>query len=360
MLRCSTNMADKTLKIHFHPLDDTSHEVPMELLMRFMDGIGRLVYLVSRRVMADSSIPILELSEFRREFQITCASPEPGSFVLPIGLRANKEEYKKFVPLIMGQLFALLLALNAGDKTDSVLSELDMEGKERLVNAICQISPERSDAWKVVFDLEAEKKSEVTFSPDFVDRASLLLNSTVDVDSDDGMTTVIGKISSIDMTARKIVLEIPKTSKKVECNFRKGTLRSILCEGSATGVQVAGHFVLDDAEDPVSCDGEVTIRALDLSPVAMSEFAYKGKICRFKEGTRLFHPQLDEEYGQLFLIKDDSLGVDVFAKTRLELVEMLNEQFAVNWEMYALADDSRLSPAAINLKRSLLDSIEEA
>lgn len=352
-------MADKTLKIHFHPFDDTSHEVPMELLVRFMDGIGRIVYLVSRRVMSDSSMPILELSEFRREFQITCASPEAGSFVLPICLRANKEANKKFVPLIMGQLFTLLMALNTGDKNNSVLTELDGEGKERLVNAICQISPDRSDAWKVVFDLDADEKNKVSLSPDFVERASLLINASDYVDSDDDMISIIGKISSIDMVDRKIVLEIPRTGRKVECNFRKGTLQSLLFEGAVTGVQVTGHFVVNEDEDPVSCDGEVTIRALDLSPVAVSQFEYSGKTHRFKDGVRLFHPQLDEEYGQFLVIKDDPLGVDVFAKTRAELVEMLNEQLAVNWETYALADDSKLSAAAVSLKQSLWSLVEE-
>ena len=353
-------MEKQTLKIHFHPLDDSSHEVPMELLMRLMDGIGRLVYLVSRRVMIDSSVPVLELAEFRREFQITCASPEFGSFVLPIGLRANRDEYRIYVPRIMTYLFSVLLALNAGDKKDAVLEGLDQEGKARLSNAICQISPEKSDAWKVVLDLESSVKKEVSLSPEFVDRAALLLNTNNDLDSDDGMTSIIGKISSIDITARKFVLDIPYSGKKVECNFRKGTLRSLLCEGVATGVQVTGRFVLDQDEDPVSCDGEVTIRALDLSPIALSGFESGGKSYRLKGGTKFFRPSLDDEYGQLFILKDAALGLDVFARTRSELVELASEQFQVNWETYALADDSRLTPAAIDLKKSLLDSFVEA
>ena len=344
-----------------HPLDDSSHEVPMELLMRFMDGIGRLVYLVSRRVLTDFSVPVLELAEFRREFQITCASPEFGSFVLPIGLRANRDQYRRYVPLIMTYLFNVLLALNAGDKNSSALDSIDQEGKARLSNAICQISPEKSDAWKVVLDLESRDiKDAVALSPEFVDRASLLLNADSDLDSDDGMTSIIGKISAIDITARKFVLEIPYSDKRVECYFRKGTLQSLLCEGAATGVQVTGRVVLDQNEDPVSCDGEVTIRALDLSPVALSGFEFGGKCYCLKGGTKLYRLSLDEEYGQLFVLKDAALGLDVFARTRSELVELANEQFQVNWETYALADDSCLTPAAIALKKSLLNSFVEA
>ncbi len=353
-------MGKQALKIHFHPLDDSSHEVPMELLMRFMDGIGRLVYLVSRQVMNDSSVSVLELAEFKREFQITCASPEFGSFVLPIGLRANRDENRIYVPRIMTCLFNVLLALNAGDKNDSLLGRLDREGKARLSNAICQIAPEKSDAWKVVFDLESEVKNEVVLSPEFVSRASLLLSSDNDLDSDDGMTSIIGRISSIDITARRFVLDIPYSGKKVECNFRKGTLQSLLCEGVAAGVQVTGRFAFDQDEDPISCDGEVTIRALDLSPVALSGFESGGKYYRLKEGTKLFRPSLDEEYGQLFTLKDVDLGLDVFARTRSELVELASEQLQVNWETYALADDSCLTSAAVALKKSILGSFVEA
>ncbi len=93
----------------------------------------------------------------------------------------------------------------------------------------------------------------------------------------------------------------------------------------------------------------------NLLPFCITEFIYDGRELRFKKPLYLT-PKHDETKVSLCL-QYEQLGIDVFASTREELQNEINEQLAVLWKEYALEDETNLSPAAIKLKKHLLSVI---
>lgn len=100
-----------------------------------------------------------------------------------------------------------------------------------------------------------------------------------------------------------------------------------------------------------------TTREIDLSPFQIKEFAYKNRSLRFKEPLILL-PRMDETQ-QLICLEEPAFGIYVYAFSRDGLETELAGQIEFLWETYALEDESRLSPKAIELKRQLLTHIEE-
>ncbi len=72
----------------------------------------------------------------------------------------------------------------------------------------------------------------------------------------------------------------------------------------------------------------------------------------------IFHPTFDKEVCNLSIIVP-SLGIDVFAKTRAELVTELEEVLPVLWDEYAKADSALLTRPAQKLKAALLQTFSE-
>ena len=72
----------------------------------------------------------------------------------------------------------------------------------------------------------------------------------------------------------------------------------------------------------------------------------------------IFYPTFDKEGCNLSIIVP-SLGIDVFAKTRAELVTELEEVLPVLWDEYAKADSALLTRPAQKLKTALLQTFSE-
>ena len=67
-------------------------------------------------------------------------------------------------------------------------------------------------------------------------------------------------------------------------------------------------------------------------------------------------PELDESQ-QYLCLRDDRLGIDVFAMDRKKLHDELLEQLSVLWKEYALEPDDALSSDALALKNHLNSAI---
>jgi hypothetical protein len=95
----------------------------------------------------------------------------------------------------------------------------------------------------------------------------------------------------------------------------------------------------------------------DLSAFYLTQIDYPDRVLLFRDGVTI-EPELDESQ-QLMILREDHLGIDVVGSTREELLQGLVEEIEILWRNYALAPDAELSPAARQLKRSLLEAIEE-
>lgn len=72
----------------------------------------------------------------------------------------------------------------------------------------------------------------------------------------------------------------------------------------------------------------------------------------------VFHPTFDEKSDTFFII-DPTLGIDVFAQTRDELLKELEEVIPVLWNEYAAANIDLLTISAQQLQKSLREAFQE-
>lgn len=101
------------------------------------------------------------------------------------------------------------------------------------------------------------------------------------------------------------------------------------------------------------------IGQLGLAPIEIREIESGGLQLRLRHALQL-QPQLAEESPHFLRAVHEDLGLDVFAPSVAELLDEIAESLAVSWRGIALADDKVLTPAARELKRRLLEAIEEA
>ena len=108
-------------------------------------------------------------------------------------------------------------------------------------------------------------------------------------------------------------------------------------------------------------DGTVRLRQsvqpVDLSPIVVRHIVVDSATLTLREPLRL-DPKLDES-GQFLLLEHEPLRIMVIATTRRELEEMLEEDLSVLYSEYALADDTELAGAALRIKSTMLDMIEQ-
>ena len=88
----------------------------------------------------------------------------------------------------------------------------------------------------------------------------------------------------------------------------------------------------------------------DLGALRVGEFDCEGAIVRLRAPLVLF-PRFD---GGIFSIEEAALGILVYAESRGELAEALEDELSLLWRVYAQADDSELDASAIRLKQAWL------
>jgi hypothetical protein len=115
-------------------------------------------------------------------------------------------------------------------------------------------------------------------------------------------------------------------------------------------------MVLDAQGVPKKIVNVTDIRDLDLSPFVVERVVQGGLTLKVKQPIELRLGQ--DETLQLLELRDERLGLHVFAETRESLHTELNEQFAMLWGEYACASDDELDEPARELKSALLDVFE--
>ena len=114
---------------------------------------------------------------------------------------------------------------------------------------------------------------------------------------------------------------------------------------------------MDSAGVPIKLTDVIRIEPLDLSPIILSGVFHNKRRFRFKRIFK-FGLELEEDCKQLLIVDNAELGLNVFARTREQLIDEIGEQVAFLWDAYARCDDEKLTPEAQKLKQSVLNAVE--
>lgn len=81
-----------------------------------------------------------------------------------------------------------------------------------------------------------------------------------------------------------------------------------------------------------------------------TEFYHDGRTFRLHVPLRLY----PRRCAGLWSVEHYDLGIDVYGDSLEHLLEELNQQVAMLWDNYAIAEDETLAPSALKLKAQLL------
>ena len=329
-----------------------AHRVASSVLVSILENSQRAfeligLYLEGRPVKERATVP----AAIRRRFQLVCNLPHPGSFAVPIAVEDLSGGLSFLEPREKAlEIFKrLTVGIFARDQ-QAILNALpDQRLLRRVLEAIKGMAPRADAKWR----LRLSDASDLLFAEFNLNTIPFIQETIVPQEEREASRIVTGELKSIDFTARKFVIIYPPTNHELDCIY-EDAVEDLLIENRRDLVQVTGRVLLDDTGQPKQIIDVNDIRDVDLSPMVVERVRY-GDLSLRATVPVLLEPIMDASK-QLLCVERADLGIDAFAPTREDLLAELNEQVAMLWREYALADDEILDAEAHHLKRALLDA----
>jgi hypothetical protein len=333
--------------------ETADHTVPAEVFLRTLEHLQRIVYLLAA---SEEKMPIRErvaLTEsFRKRYGLRFGVPKASSFAVPISLGLSpKLPGLDLGPSPLDRTLNVLRSAAQGAWSDLAQAVPDPKYLPRIMNELQAMLPRPGDRWGVALRVGTES----------VALDSKTYRSVRDYLSPDGfedaVMTVTGDLVRVDIAGRRVVIRYRPTGREIPCFCEESALESVL-ENWSEPIQVTGRFTLDRTGHPTKLSRVTRVEPIDLSPMSFDRIEWHGRQLVFDPPLTL-EPTMDEESGQLYILTDKELGIDVFAQTRENVIDELAEQLVFQWDSYAREVPERLTPGARRLREALLKRMRE-
>lgn len=346
--------------IRFIGKEMENSEVPVDILVRVLAGLQKIVYLlVTAKEKGNINQRFRVTTEIQKTYKLKTGISQSGSYVIPISIEPEST-YQTSLFVNPDDVMMNLESLFSSVKTNEITRIQDTLPDSRIRNRVfretIKLLPKGDESWQLGFTRN-NQKPEITVSNKEVEIIEDWLYQDI---SEDTITTVTGELIKIDFDKRLIVLRYPPTHREIEC-FYVEELEDSLIENRRQMIQVTGTFTLDSDGHPTKLSNVTRIEPLDLSPITLREITWEDRVVSFKEPLRL-KPELDEDTKQLLIATKPRITLHSFGYTREDLIHGINEDVIVMVDEYYYEDDEKLAPDALALKRrlhSIIDSIEE-
>ena len=341
---------DRSLTFHVEgPLTD-AHTLPASVLVKILENAQRAFELIGLQVEGKTVKSRARLAKSSAEkFQLICQLPVHGCYAMPVVVGAVSNDL--FAPeqaATATKIFKdLMIGIQRRDRDEMANVLPDGSIRKRVLESIKGMLPQFGSGWQL--DLHDSTGVSVASLGDW--SASFIDELTVPPDEFAATQTVTGELRNIDFAARRLTILYPVTGREMDC-FYPEELEDLLFKNRRDLLQVTGMMILDDSGIPKAIDDVTDIREVDLSPFSFSRLARETLVLTAKQPLK-FVPVLDESR-QYICLRDENLGIDVFAETRQKVAVELDEQIAMLWSEFALAGDDSLDQMAQRLKQRLL------
>jgi len=333
--------------------ESADHTVPADVLLRALDHLQKIVYLLAA---SETKQPINErlalTEEFRNRHGLRCGVPKASSFAVPLYTRPDRSLFGPATgPSPLDRTFDVLRSASQEAWASLAQAVPDPKYLTRILAELQAMLPRPGDRWGVAFrvgsnhvalDSRTYRAVRDYVSPDVVE---------------DTVMTVTGDLDRVDIAKRRIVIRYRPTGREIPCYCEGPALESVL-ENWSEPIQVTGRFTLDRTGHPTRLTHVTRVEPIDLSPMTFDRIDWSGRHLLIDPPIKL-EPKMDDETGQLYLLVDPELDIDVFARTREEVIDELSEQIMFQWDIYALEVPGKLTSGARRLRSSLLARMRE-
>jgi hypothetical protein len=344
---------EASLEFTFEHFSEQEAEVPAFLLAQTLDAAQRACLLLAmaeerREIGIRARFP----AEIERQYQLRCRVPRRGSYVLPTALVSAQPEFPKSANLttVVAKFQSAAETIAAGDRQTLADVVVDSAIRYRLLETFRAMAPRPGSGWTVTVGRSGHR---VRLDSTFYSSAKRLAER---VDTQPRLDTLNGRLISINFAEHKVTIVPLGSQHQVECVYDV-SLEDLLYENRRSEIQVTGEIILGPTGEVQRILSVQSITDLDLSPFEVSNFKAAALHLRFRSPL-VVTPELDADTQQWLVLRQDNIGLDVFAKTRDELEQELYSQLSLLWLEYALGDEAELSPGAQWLRRNLHEAIE--
>lgn len=351
-------MQDTPAILHIHIGDDTTHEIPADMLCRMLQSVQNLAHLtVAAKTDRGNQKRIFgKTTTIPREYKLICELPQAGSYCIPFRMKnVACPLIDDGLSILRETFLAIATIAGGGNLYDTPLRNLSPDNRGRFYHNLQQLSPSPNDAFKVTIDTDwpgDERLKSIAFTPTLLQCAKATLIQ--EEERPEQIMTVIGDLISVDFERHLLVIRHYGTHKEIACSYRPEVVDQIL-QNRDSGVIVTGTFTLDGEGNPKTLSNVSSIQPVDLSPINL-DLCEIGSVTLRKRGAEpiTIQPFLDEDTKQYFIAERKDLGIEAIAPTREELIQETSQQLVFNWQQYAMEADDILTQSAQALKRSLL------
>ncbi len=353
-MHISSGAAQRELDVRLYRHIEGDDEIPFGILAQVLADIQQAFYLMaiqqeSREINERARIP----SDIEQRYVLRAAPSKTGSYIIP-AYAGNPDSELSADTAIVATLDKFRRFSHALKRSQaSALREIIPDGqlRRRILEKFRSMIPKPGSGW--MLEMRYGDDDSITFGVDTRQEIGQLLKK----EAGDAVTyTVTGELVKIDFQARKLTLRYPVTQRELDCYYDP-SIEELLLQKRRELIQVTGIATLDELDHPKQISRVEDIRDVDISPFILSEFRYEHRLLRFRQPLELT-PVLDESQQVLCLVYPE-LGIDICVTTRDELDIALREEIDFLWRNYALEDSAMLTADAVEVKKRLLQTIEE-
>lgn len=327
------------------------HTVSAEVLVRALTGLQRIVYLMAA---SDQNIAIGDRftpsEDLRDRNTLRLGVPHASSYALPLILR--RPEPSLFPePGPLASAFQVFHLASEGRWSD--LNRLFPRPKyvNRVLSELQEMLPRSGERWALALRVGGDR---VALDESASRSLKAYLSST---SAEDATMTVTGDLLRVYIESHRLVIRYPPTREEITCQCEPSIFDTVM-RNYDVPIQVTGLYTLDRKGHPKRLTGVSRVEPIDLSTITLSQVTWAGRSLAIDPPLTL-SPTMDEESGQFYMLESQDLNIDVFARTRDELLDELAEQLLFQRDAYARESPERLSRGARRLRETLLARVGE-
>jgi hypothetical protein len=323
-----------------------ANTVAAAALAQSLDALQRLVHVTAmRREGRTPGRRVRPSADLQARYRLFCDTPLPGSYISPVHL--GRGDLASEPVAVMAEVGALLAAVGRQDEAGVVKILPDPVWRRFSMDAIERMAPPSTTDTELEILSGGVRIVDTGSARLFVEKLARATSLSKVREA------VVGQFKRIDFVTRQITIRHIQTERDLTCTYEPLVEESLL-DHPRDILLVFGTITRDTAGYPVSI-GEVDhIEAIDADPYPIP-------------GVRIGNERLEpveplqaevgfDEEEALYTAAIPSLSINTFAETRDGLIDALHSELSLLWRRYALAEDESLTPAALVLKRRMLET----
>jgi hypothetical protein len=348
-------MDERNIRLHFEGPRAAGHTVPAQVMVRALENVQQIVYLLAKQERGDVMKQRARVSrEIEKTFALICQVPENGGYALPQEIGDPSDDFFDEVEIksVADKFTKLSEAIETGNITEVSQLVSDQVYRSAILKRYKAAQPPKRSG--LVLSIEDYKQRRLLGGKDAIDKIEHIESAGKVHELGETLGYLIGTLVKMDFVQKSLSLKL--LSGRTVQAFYQDDFEPTLLENARGQIQIHGNIQYDEKNDPTLVSDVDEVIELDLSTITIKEFECRNQSLLVSPALS-FDIDLDEESGIMSCSSD--FGILVCAETRSALEDEIEEALRMLWIEYAQEKDDLLAPKALMLAKELRKRISE-